>query len=115
MYLLLKAALSGLIVAAASELARRWSLVGAVLVSLPLTSILAFVWLHRDTGSADEVSALSWSILFVLAPSAVLFVVLPLALRSGLAFWPALLVACAATAGAYGLWLGVARAVGFQP
>jgi len=58
-YLLLKAALSGIIVALASELARRSSLLGAVLISLPLTSILAIVWLYRDTRDTGEVAALS--------------------------------------------------------
>lgn len=113
MYLLLKALLSGAIVAAASEIARRSSLWGAVLVSLPLTSILAAVWLYRDTRDAEDVAALSWSILWVIVPSLVFFVVLPLALRS-VAFWPALLVACAATAVAYAAWVWTARQIGFD-
>jgi hypothetical protein len=113
MYVLLKALLSGAIVAAASELARRSSLLGAVLISLPLTSILAAIWLYRDTGSRAEVADLSWSILWVIVPSLVFFVVLPLTLRA-LGFWPALLVACAATALAYAAWVGAARKLGLD-
>jgi hypothetical protein len=113
-YLLLKAVLSGAIVAAASEVARRSSLLGAVLVSLPLTSILAMVWLYRDTRNADEVAALSWSILWVIVPSLVFFVVLPLALRGGVQFWPALLLACAATAVAYAVWIWSTRRLGID-
>ena len=112
MYLLLKALLSGAIVAAASELARRSSLLGAVLISLPLISILALIWLYRDTRSVDEVADLSWSILWVIVPSLVFFAVLPLALRNGVAFWPALLLACAVTAVAYGAWIWSARRLG---
>jgi uncharacterized membrane protein (GlpM family) len=111
-YLLLKALLSGAIIAAASEIARRSSLIGAILVSLPLTSILAAIWLYRDTRDAGEVAALSWSILWVIVPSLVFFVVLPLALRS-LDFWPALALACAATAVSYTAWVGTARLLGF--
>ena len=114
MYLLLKAALSGIVVAAASELARRSSLLGAVLISLPLTSILAMIWLYRDTRATDEVAALSWSILWVVVPSVVFFVVLPLALRGGIGFWPALLLACATTALAYGAWVWTARRIGLD-
>jgi type III secretory pathway component EscU len=113
MYLLLKAVLSGAIVAIASEVARRSSLLGAVLVSLPLTSILALAWLYRDTSDVDEVAALSWSILVVVVPSLVFFVALPVALRS-LAFWPALALACAVTAVAYAVWVGGARLLGFE-
>ena len=83
MYLLLKALLSGAIIAVASEVARRSSLLAALLISLPLTSILAFIWLYRDTRDANEVAALSWSILWLIVPSLVFFVVLPLAIRGG--------------------------------
>ncbi|MBA3347134.1 MAG: hypothetical protein H0T13_01085 [Actinobacteria bacterium] len=114
MYLVLKALLSGAIVAAASEAARRSTLLGAVLISLPLTSMLAIIWLYRDTRSTDAVASISWSILWVIVPSLVFFVVLPLTLRSGVPFAAALLIACAATAIAYGVWIWVARLVGFD-
>jgi len=113
LYLLLKAVLSGAIIAVASELARRSSLLGAVLISLPLTSILAAVWLYRDTKDSGEVAALSWSILWVIVPSLVFFVVLPLALRS-FEFWPSLGLACAATGVSYALWIGGARLLGLD-
>ncbi len=113
MYLVLKALLSGAVVAAASELARRSTLLGAVLISLPLTSILAAIWLYRDTRDTGEVAALSWSILWVIVPSLVFFVALPLALRT-LGFWPAVAFACGVTALAYAVWVGLARGLGLD-
>ena len=112
MYLLLKALLSGLVIAVASELARRSSLLGAILISLPLTSILAAIWLYRDTRDTGEVAALSWSILWVFAPSLVFFVVLPLALQHGVGFWPALGLACGSTALAYAAWIFMGTRLG---
>jgi hypothetical protein len=112
-YLLLKAVISGVVVAAASELARRSSLLGAVLISLPLVSILAMIWLYRDTRDVGEVSALSWSILWVILPSVVFFVVLPLALRT-FSFWVSLPLACAATAAAYAVWVWMAYRLGLN-
>jgi drug/metabolite transporter (DMT)-like permease len=44
----------------------------------------------------------------------VFFVVLPLAIRTGLAFWPALLVASVATAISYGAWVWAARRIGLN-
>lgn len=114
MYLLLKALLSGAVIAVASEVARRSTLLGAVLISLPLTAILAAIWLYRDTRDTEEVAALSWSILWVIVPSLVFFVVLPLALRSGLVFWAAMLLACVATAVGYSAWLWTARRIGLR-
>jgi hypothetical protein len=113
-YVLLKALLSGAIIAAASELARRSSLLGALLISLPLTSILAMIWLYRDTGDTGEISELSWAILWVIVPSLVFFVALPFGLRAGIGFWPALIAACAATAAAYGVWILAARRLGLD-
>jgi uncharacterized membrane protein (GlpM family) len=112
-YLLLKAVLSGALIAAASEIARRSTVLAAVLISLPLTSILALAWLYRDTRDTGQVADLSWSILWVIVPSLVFFVALPLALRT-LDFWPALGLACAATAAGYAAWIGAARLLGFD-
>jgi hypothetical protein len=110
--LVLRAVISGAVVVAASEVARRSTLLGAVIVSLPLTSILAIVWLYRAEHDTDEVASFAWSILWVVAPSLVFFVALPLLLRGGVAFVPSLVLACAATAAAYGLWVLAGRAVG---
>jgi hypothetical protein len=48
-YLLSKAALSGIIVAIASEVARLYAGWGAPIASLPLMSILGLIWLLGDT------------------------------------------------------------------
>lgn len=114
MYLLLKAAISGLVIAFASEAARRSTLLGAILVSLPLTSILAIVWLYRDTHDGAQVASLSWSILWVIVPSLAFFVALPLSLRAGLGFTVSLLLACAVTALAYALWIWGAKTLGIN-
>jgi hypothetical protein len=113
-YLVLKALISGVVVAAASEAARRSSLLGAVLISLPLTSLLALAWLYADTRDPAQVSDLSWSILWVIVPSVVFFVVLPLAIRAGVAVVPAMVLAAAATAAAYAVWVWAARRIGLD-
>ena len=100
-YLIVKALLSGLIVAAASELARRWPGAGALVVSLPTVSLLTMIWLWRDTGDAGRIAALSESTFWYFLPSMPLFLVLPAMLRAGLGFWLALLLACALTIALY--------------
>ena len=107
-YLLVKALLSGLIVAAASEIARRWPGTGALIVSLPLVSLLAMIWLWRDTGDSARIAALSESTFWYLLPSMPMFLVLPAMLRAGIGFWTALLLACALTVSLYlaMIWIG---------
>jgi hypothetical protein len=104
---LVKVLVSALLVAAVSEVARRSSLLGAVLASLPVTSLLAFIWLYRETGDAEKVAALSGDILWLVLPSLLLFALLPVLLRAGWNFWLALATSSAATAIAYGAttWL----------
>ncbi len=97
----LKIALSALILVAIAEIAKRSSFWAAALASLPLTSLLAFVWLYVDTGDTQKIAALSSGIFWLVLPSLLLFVLLPMLLRSGVGFWISLLTASAATALAY--------------
>ncbi|WP_036250003.1 DUF3147 family protein [Methylobacter sp. BBA5.1] len=97
----LKIVLSAAILVAVAELAKRSSFWAAALASLPLTSLLAFVWLYLDTGDIKKVATLSHGIFWLVLPSLVLFIVLPLLLRGGLGFWLSLGTACFATAAAY--------------
>lgn len=97
----LKVVLTAAIVVAVSEIAKRSPLWAALLASLPLTSVLAFVWLHVETRDNARIADLSQGIFWLVLPSLVLFVVLPLLLRAGWGFWLALAVSSAATAAAY--------------
>ena len=76
MYLLLKSLLSGAIIAAVSEIARRSTLFGALVASLPLTSVLAMIWLYHESHDTSRVAALSGEIFWLVLPSLVLFLVL---------------------------------------
>ena len=114
MYVLLKAAISGLIVAAASEIARRWPGWGALIVSLPLVSLLTFIWLWVDTREPQRIAELSQSTFWFFLPSMPLFLVLPLLLRSGMGFWPALLIVCAMTIALYGVMTLVGPRLGIR-
>ena len=97
LYLAIKAALSGVIIAVASEVARRAPTLGALILSLPLISLLAFVWLWRDTGDSARIAALSESTFWYVLPTLPMFLVLPALLRHGIGFWTALLACCALT------------------
>ena len=102
----LKVGLSALILVAIAEVAKRSTFWAAALASLPLTSLLAFVWLYLDSGDTQKIATLSGSIFWLVLPSLLLFVLLPVLLRSGWGFWASLAVSSAATALAY---LGMIR------
>lgn len=100
----LKVLVSALIVAGSSELAKRHPGAGAILVSLPLSSVLALSWLWLETGDAARVAAFSWGILWAVLPSLVFLAALPALLRVGVGFWPALGLSALGTAGAYAVY-----------
>ncbi|MFN3659202.1 MAG: DUF3147 family protein [Pseudolabrys sp.] len=97
LYLALKAALSGIIIAVASEAARRAPTLGALIVSLPLISLLAIMWLWFDTGDRERVAALAQGTFWYVLPTLPMFLVVPALLRAGVGFWPALALGCALT------------------
>lgn len=99
--LLLRVLFSGIIVVAASEMAKRNSLFGALIVSLPLASIMTLIWLHHDTGDTEHIAGFSREVLWLVLPSLVLFIALPILLSRGVDFWPALGSSAALTALCY--------------
>jgi hypothetical protein len=101
LYLILKAALSGVIIAAVSEIARRQPGFGALVASLPLISILGMIWLWRDTRDVTRMAAHVEATFWYVLPSLPMFLVVPTLLRRGVGFWPALAAGCALTIGLY--------------
>jgi hypothetical protein len=97
----LKVIVTAIMVVAVSELGKRNSFWGAVLASLPLTSLLAFIWLYLDTGNSQRVAELSKSIFWLVLPSLCLFISLPILLRANVPFWLSLAIACVGTTAAY--------------
>ena len=114
LYLIIKAALSGALVAAISEIARRNPGWGGLLASLPLTSLLAMIWLWRDSHDPEQVAELSTGAFWFIIPSLPLFIVLPWLLRSGLGFWAAMAIAVAGTLALYAAWFWAAPRMGIK-
>jgi hypothetical protein len=67
-----KLVVSALVIALASEIAKRDSFWGALLVALPLTSILAISWLYAETRDNTLVTRFARDI-FLLVPGSLLF------------------------------------------
>ncbi len=97
LYPVLKALLSGVIIMAVSEIAKRNPALGALVVSLPLVSILAILWLWNDTGDSERIAAHAEATFWYVLPSLPMFLVLPVLLRNGTGFWLALAASCALT------------------
>jgi hypothetical protein len=58
-YLITKVFLSAIIIVGVSEIAKRSSVLGGLIASLPLVSILAMIWIYIDTKDIEKISQLS--------------------------------------------------------
>ena len=96
-----KVAVTSLLVVGVSEVSKRSTVAGAVLASLPLTSLLAFVWLYSETGDVQKVATLSQGIFWLVLASLPFFLVLPALLNAGWNFWASMGVAGAGSFVAY--------------
>ncbi len=107
-YLILKAAISGIIIALVSEIAKRSPGFGALVASLPLISLLGIIWLWRDTHDPVRMAAHVQATFWFVLPSLPMFLLVPLMLRQGISFWLSLAAGCALTIALYGLmtWFG---------
>jgi len=113
-YYALKVALSAILIVAITEIAKRSSGFAALIAALPLTSLMAFVWLYVEGGAAARIGELSGQIFWLVLPSLVLFLLLPLLIKQGMGFWLSLVLSMAATAGCYLVMLPVLRKFGVQ-
>jgi hypothetical protein len=114
LYLLVKAGISGVLIAIISEVARRSPGWGGLLASLPLVSLLAIIWLWRDTRDPQRIAEQALSTFWFVIPSLPLFLIIPLMLRSGWGFWPTILIACAITLALYAAMFAASARLGIR-
>jgi len=96
-----KGVLSGAIIVTASEIAKKSSIFGALIVSLPIVSILSLFWLYNDTKDTTKVADFAEGILWLVIPALSLFIILPFLLRRGWSFEVAMAVGIIVTIIAY--------------
>ncbi|MDC1420202.1 DUF3147 family protein [Euryarchaeota archaeon] len=99
--LIAKGIFSGAIIVFASEMAKKSAMFGALIVSIPLVSILSLIWLYDDTKDVIEVANFAESILWLVLPSTLLFILLPYLLRRGLSFESSMAIGVSVTIIAY--------------
>ena len=85
-YYITKVCITAVIVVLVAEISKRSTFFGAVLASLPLISILAFIWLYIDTKDTERIAELSTQILWLVIPSLLFFVLLPVLLKLNYSF-----------------------------
>ena len=80
-YFFVKTIITALIIVIVSEVSKKSTLLGAIIISVPLTSLLAFIWLYFDTRDYQKVIDLSYATILLTLPSFAFFIILPILLK----------------------------------
>jgi hypothetical protein len=113
-YLAVKAALSGLLIAIVSEVAKRYPGFGGLIASLPLVSVLGMIWLWRDRPDATNMASHAQATFWFVLPSLPMFLLIPYLLRHGFGFFASLLAGCLLTLALYAAILLAAPRLGLR-
>ncbi len=114
-YYIIKLAITAILIVLISEISKRSSLVGGILASIPIVSVLALTWLYIDTNDTEKISDLSINIFWFVIPSLALFISLPILLRKGINYYISILISIILTVVCYYIALILLNKFGFKP
>ena len=97
-YYFTKLIITALIIVIVSEVAKKSTFIGAIIISIPLTSLLAFTWLYIDTKDYQKVIDLSYGTILLSIPGFAFFIILPILLKFKQNFVLSILISIIGTA-----------------
>ena len=113
-YYLVKTLITALIIVIVSEVAKKSTLLGALIISIPLTSLLAFVWLYFDTKDYQKVIDLSYGTILLSIPSFAFFIILPILLKMKQNFAVSIIIAIIGTSILYFIFIYLLKKFGIS-
>ena len=111
-YLLIKALVSGGVIVAASELAKRNNTAASIIHSLPLISLMTFIWLYSETKNATLIGQHAYGTFWFVLPTLPMFILMPWLIKRLDGFWPALSAGILLTIALYFLTMRLLRTAG---
>lgn len=112
---LLRGLIAAVIVIGVTELSNRQPRIGALLLTLPLVSVLAFIMSWNKHQDLSAISNLARETLILVPLGLPFFVPFAIAHRTGLSFWPTFVVGLALASMTIGTWLWIAPKADHQP
>lgn len=109
-----KFALSALVIVVVTKVQLFNDRLSALLIALPLTSLVAMVWMHAERQAPARIANHAEGTFWFVLPTLPMFLVLPWLLRHGWSFWPALAVNCLMTAALFWAMVAGLRLVGID-
>lgn len=111
---ILKTVVSALLIAFVSEVSKKSAALGAILISLPITSMIAMTWLFVETNDSSKVLQFSNLIIWVVIPSIIFFIVMSFLLRYNCNFYLAMALSSIVMISSYCLYVKIIRYIGIN-
>ena len=105
MSLIIKALISAAVIVAVAELSSRMPRLGALLLTLPLVSILAFIMTWNKDHEMTTITTLARETLILVPLGLPFFVPFAISDRTGLSFWPSFLLGVLFASITIGCWV----------
>ena len=81
MFNIAKILISALIIFIASEIGKKDTILGAIIVSLPMISLLTISWIYFETRDIDKIINFAYGVFAMIMPSLSFFITLPYFLK----------------------------------
>lgn len=88
-YYLIKLFLSAGVIVTVTELAKRNNAAASIIHSLPLVSLLAFIWIYVETKDAALIGRHAFGTFWFVLPTLPMFLIMPWLIKKFGGFWPA--------------------------
>ena len=113
-YYLLKLFFSAGVIVAVTEIAKRNNAAASIIHSLPMTSLLAFLWLYAETKDSALIGRHAFGTFWFVIPTLPMFLIMPWLIKKMGGFWPALSAGVALTIALYFLTMALLKKAGVE-
>jgi F0F1-type ATP synthase assembly protein I len=84
---IIKIAITALIIVVISEISKRLPLLGSLIASLPLVSVLGMIWIFQETKDTQKLITHAEGTFWYVLPSLPMFLLMPWMMRKGVSFY----------------------------
>jgi F0F1-type ATP synthase assembly protein I len=84
---IVKIIITALIIVIVSEISKRLPLLGSLIASLPLISVLGMIWIFQETKNSQKLISHAEGTFWYVLPSLPMFLVMPWMMKKGISFY----------------------------
>jgi len=84
---IIKIALTAIVIVVVSEISKRLPLLGSLIASLPLISVLGMIWIYQETKDNQKLISHAEGTFWYVLPSLPMFLVMPWMMKKGISFY----------------------------